>query len=78
MLDDHIQVVEDAPRPALPLALAADAGRLGLAHPQLDLVDNGPDLPVVGRGADHERVGDGKLIAHVIGDNAVGELVRGG
>jgi hypothetical protein len=76
-MDHHLEIVEQDPA-ALTLALAADQSGSRLAHPQLDLVDDGPDLPVVGRRTQHERVGDDELIAHVIGDDAVGQLVRRG
>src|SRR5260370_20070825 len=75
-VDHDLEVIEQYPA-ALTLALAADQLRAGLAHAELDLVDDGPDLPVVGRRAQHECVGDHELLAHVVGDYAVGQLVRG-
>ena len=75
-MNHHVEVVEQYPA-ALPFALPADQLRAGLAHPELDLVDDGPDLPVVGRRTQHEGVGDHELLAHVVGDDAVGKLVRG-
>src|SRR5260370_7845780 len=75
-VDHDLEVVEQYPA-ALTLALAADQLRAGLAHAELDLVDDGPDLPVVGRRAQHEGVGDHELFAHVVSDYAVGQLVRG-
>ena len=76
-VDHHVEVVEEHPA-ALPFALAADQARARLAHPQLDLVDDGLDLAVVQRRAEQERVGDNELIAHVIGGCAVRQLVRRG
>ena len=73
---DDVDVVEQHPA-ALALALAAH--RLGAQPAQslLDRVDDRADLPVVGRRAEHEDVGDDELVAHVEGEDVVGELVGG-
>jgi hypothetical protein len=70
----HVSVVEQHPA-TLTLALTSDRLRADVAQLVLDLVDDRPDLPVVGRRADQERVGDHQLLRHVERDDVVSELV---
>ena len=75
-VDDHVDVVEQHPA-ALALALAAYRLGAELPQPLLDRVDDRLDLAVVGRRAQDEAVGDHQLLAHVEGEDVVGELVGG-
>jgi hypothetical protein len=73
-VNDDVGVVDQHP-PAV--ALALPAYRLGADVPELvlHLIDDRLHLPVVGRGAEHEGVGDDELVGDVEGDDVVGELV---
>ena len=75
MLDVHHDVDVIEQRPAT-FAGALAAGRFvpGGAHLLLDLVDDGVDLPLVGRRRDDEAVGDDQLARHVDDDDVVGEF----
>ena len=72
---DDVEVVEQDPA-AFPLTLTAHGPGPGLAQPVLDLVHDRPHLAVVGGGTEQEHVGDDELLAHVVGDDVTGELVR--
>src|SRR3954454_14993293 len=73
---DDLGVVEQHPA-AVTLAFAAY--RLGADVPQLvlDLVDDRPDPPGVGRRGEHESVRDHQLLGNVEGHDVVGDLVGG-
>ena len=73
-VDHDVVVVEQHPA-ALVLALAADQGGACLLELELYLVDDRADLPVVGAGAQQERVGDRELVADVVGDDVSGQLL---
>ena len=74
-VDDDVDVVEQDPA-TLALALAAGRAYVELdAQALLDGVDDRADLPVVGRRAEEEGVGDDQLLGHVEGDDVLGELV---
>jgi hypothetical protein len=76
-VDYHVKVVEQHP-PALALALTAHRLGPGLAQLVLDVINDRLDLAIVGCRAEQERVGDDKLLAHVVGDDVGSELVGRG
>jgi hypothetical protein len=74
-----VDVVEQDPSTG-PLTLTPH--RLGLFRQVgqllLDRVDDGLHLPLVGRGGEHEGVGDDQLVTHVDDDDVLRLLVGGG